>query len=123
MNIYKKIKHVIAFFILIITLATVSGFTGTSTNFSKPKTELLYSKNANTNNAAKYQINTISSETLDFNSFSIFNFKCLLNKHAFDSLNTQNSQKKAISKFLKQQLLDQNFITQLNTSSYKAHTS
>jgi hypothetical protein len=70
-NAYKISKQFIAFLVLVITLATASGFTGVSTNLKKPKTELLCSKNTCTKNVYNYQapllvINTWFSTTLSF---------------------------------------------------------
>lgn len=122
-NAYKISKQFIAFLVLVITLATASGFTGVSTNLKKPKTELLCSKNTHTKNVYNYQVSPISYKHLAFNNFIVFNFKCLLNSHIFDISNTLQSQKKATIKLLKQNLLEQNLIAQLNTRSYKLHTS
>lgn len=116
----KRISLFFSSLLLIISLVSVSGFAPVLSNYETPKTELVNSISTIENaSVAQYKSPTKTHQTVIYNQFMVFNFKCLLNIHYFDISLTFKSQKEATLKFLEYQLLEQNLIAQINTSNYK----
>ena len=117
---FRKILNIASCIILLLSLVSASGLTGISTNFERQKTELVSSKPSVKNTSvALYKTSARVYQTVIYNHYTIFNFKCLLNKQLFDFSLTLKSQKETTLQFLKHKLLEQNLIAQINTSNYK----
>ncbi|GAA3616176.1 hypothetical protein Q4Q39_01365 [Flavivirga amylovorans] len=118
---FKRIQNTCSFLALLITLVSFSGFTSVSSNYEKPHTELLVSKNKNSLSTDKqYKILSERSQKIVFNQYIVFSFKSLLNIHILDFDITFKSQEEAILRFENyNNLLEQNLIAQTNTIKSK----
>ncbi|WP_298555347.1 hypothetical protein [uncultured Algibacter sp.] len=121
---FKRILNIASCFLLLLSLVSASGFTSTSTNYESPKTELV-SKNTpiESTSFVKYYSFAKTYQTLIFNPFIVFNFKCLLKIHSFDFSITLKSQKETTLQSLEYPFLEQNLIAQINMSKYQKITS
>ena len=118
----KRIQNIFSYLVLLITLASFSGFTSISSNYEKPQTELLVSKYRSSQSAVK-QYNPFAKKfkKVVYNQYIVFSFKSLLNIHAFNFNITLKSQKETILQFENyNNLLEQNLIAQTHTRHSKS---
>ena len=114
----KRIQHFFSSLMLLVSLVSFSGFTGT-TQIQKPQTELLTSTNSIWTSANQNDYLYTTSSKFSFNQHTIFNFKLFLTRQLLDIEVTLKSQKETTLQFLEYQFLERNLIAQINTSKYQ----
>ncbi len=115
----KRIQLFFSSLILLISLASFSGFTGVSTQTQKPQTELLTSTNSIWTYVKQNNYLNTTPLKVNFNQYTVFSFKFFLNRQLLDFNITLKAQKETTLQFLQHRLLEQNLIAQINTSNYK----
>ena len=117
---FIKILKIANRLFLFLSLISVSGFTAISSNYESTKTELLYSKpSVKTASFAQYNYSTKIYQSLIYNQYIVFYFKCLFNIHNLDFTTTLKSQNKTKLELIQNPLLEQNLIAQINTSIHQ----
>ncbi|AUP80398.1 hypothetical protein [Flavivirga eckloniae] len=122
MSYLKRIPNIFSCLVLLISLVSFSGFTGISSNYEKPQTELVVSKhNRNESNTKTYKTSSKRVHKVVFNEYIVFSFKSLLNIHTFNFTITLKSQKKNILEFEDYDtLLKQNLIARAHSTNSKS---
>ena len=105
--------------LLLISLISLSGYAGVSTNFEKQKTELVSHGTFNNSTVAKYLIAKYPQQKIINNYFTLFNFGSLLKKHHNNYSIALKSQKEIKIKFFNFQFIMQKLNAKINSTKYK----
>lgn len=114
----KRIQTFLSSLFLVLTLVAFSGFTGTSTNYQKPQTELVTNSNSVWSSVKKNNNLNSSQLKVSFNQYAIFSFNWFLKTKNFDFNITFKSQKETVLQFTNfNSILKQNLIAKIHTNS------